>query len=49
MLCWFADRFSILHHHLTLDVAQEMSFVDSYVPYLRQWIITCPQSALLPF
>jgi hypothetical protein len=26
-----------------------MSFVDYYLPYFSQWLITCPLSALLPF
>jgi hypothetical protein len=31
------------------SLAQEMSFVDCYLPYFRQWLITCPLTALLPF
>jgi hypothetical protein len=31
------------------SLAQEMSFVDCYVPYFRQQLITHPLSALLPF
>jgi hypothetical protein len=31
------------------SLAQEMSFVDSYLPYFRQRLITCPLLALLPF
>jgi hypothetical protein len=30
-------------------LAQEMSFVVHYLPCFRQWLITCPLSALLPF
>jgi hypothetical protein len=26
-----------------------MSFVDSYLPYFRQWLITGPLLAFLPF
>jgi hypothetical protein len=26
-----------------------MSFVDSYLTYFRQWLITCLLSAFLPF
>jgi hypothetical protein len=32
-----------------LLTGQEMSFVDRYLPYFRQWLITCPLLALLPF
>jgi hypothetical protein len=48
MLCCFADCFSILQHSLILccSLAQEMSFVDCYLPYFRQWLITHPLSAL---
>jgi hypothetical protein len=31
------------------SLAQEMSFVDSYLPYFKQWLITRPLLALLPF
>jgi hypothetical protein len=31
------------------SLAQEMSFVDHYLPYFRQQLFTCPLCALLPF
>jgi hypothetical protein len=31
------------------SLAQEMSFVDHYLPYFRQRLVTCPLLALLPF
>jgi hypothetical protein len=31
------------------SLAQEMSFVDLYLPYFKQWLITCTLSACLPF
>jgi hypothetical protein len=31
------------------SLAQEISFVDHYLLYFRQWFITCLLSALLPF
>jgi hypothetical protein len=31
------------------SLAQEMSFVVCYLPYFRQWLITYPLLALLPF
>jgi hypothetical protein len=31
------------------SLAQEMSFVDRYLLYFRQWLITCLLSALPPF
>jgi hypothetical protein len=31
------------------SLAQEMSFVDRYLPYFKQWLTTCPLSSLLPF
>jgi hypothetical protein len=31
------------------SLAKEMSFVDCYLPYFRQWLITHLLSALLPF
>jgi hypothetical protein len=31
------------------SLAQEMSFVDCYVSYFRQWVITSPLLAFLPF
>jgi hypothetical protein len=44
---WFADCFSFYFVCCSLD--QELSFVDRYLPYLKQWLITHPLSALLPF
>jgi hypothetical protein len=45
------DCFSISQCRLTLvcSLAQEMSFVDHFLPYFRQRLITGPLSALLPF
>jgi hypothetical protein len=31
------------------SLAQEMSFVDCYLLYFRQWLIPCLLSAFLPF
>jgi hypothetical protein len=31
------------------SLAQEMSFVVRYLPCFRQWLITCPLLAFLPF
>jgi hypothetical protein len=31
------------------SLAQEMHFVDHYLPYFRQWLITRLLLALLPF
>jgi hypothetical protein len=36
-------------HFGCCSLAQEMNFVVHYLPYFRQWLITCPLSALLPF
>jgi hypothetical protein len=52
MLCWFADcrfNFAKLFDLGCCSLAQEMSFVDCYLPYFRQWLITCLLSTLLPF
>jgi hypothetical protein len=31
------------------SLAQEMNFVDCYLPYFRQWLMTHLLSAILPF
>jgi hypothetical protein len=31
------------------SLSKEMSIVDHYLPYYRQWLITHPLSVLLPF
>jgi hypothetical protein len=31
------------------SLAQWMSFLVCYLPYFRQWLITCPLLAFLPF
>jgi hypothetical protein len=52
ILCWFADcffDFGTLSDFGCCLLSQEMSFVDHYLPYFRQQLITCPLSALLPF
>jgi hypothetical protein len=43
--------FSIFQGRLTLDcsLAEEISFVDQYLPYFRQRTVTCLLSAFLPF
>jgi hypothetical protein len=43
LACWLFFNFACC------SLAQEMSFVDCYLPYFRQGLITCPLSALLPF
>jgi hypothetical protein len=42
-------NFAVLFDFGYCSLAQEMSSVDRYLPYFRQWLITCPLSALLPF
>jgi hypothetical protein len=44
----------VFHFAVSFDfgccsLAQEMIFVDLYLPYFRQRLITCLLSALLPF
>jgi hypothetical protein len=49
-LCWFAVfQFAALFDFGHWSLAQEMSFVDHYLPYFRQWLITHPLLALLSF
>jgi hypothetical protein len=52
VLWWFVDYFSILQCHFTCgccSLAQEMSFLDFYLPYFRQHLITVLLWALLLF
>jgi hypothetical protein len=40
-------HFSLLFDFGCCSLAQEMSFVDCYLPYFRQWFITCPLPAFV--
>jgi hypothetical protein len=42
----FADCFSILElfDFVSCSLAQEIGFVDHYLPYFRQWLVICPLS-----
>jgi hypothetical protein len=42
-------NFAVLFDFGCCSLAQEMSFVDYYLPYFRQQLITHPLLALLPF
>jgi hypothetical protein len=48
MTCWFLFNFAASNFGCC-SLAQEMSFVDPYLPYFRHWFIIRPLSALLPF
>jgi hypothetical protein len=47
LVCWFFFNFATSFDFGCCSLAQEMSFVDHYMPYFRQWLITCPPLALL--
>jgi hypothetical protein len=49
MVCWLFFNFAVSFDFGCCSLAQEMRFVDCYLPYFRQWVITGPLSALLPF
>jgi hypothetical protein len=49
MVCWLFFNFAVLFDFGCCSLAQEMSFVDRYLLYFRQWLTTCLVSALLPF
>jgi hypothetical protein len=49
MVCWLFFNFTVLFDLGCCSLAQEMSFLDRYLPYFRQWLITHPLVALLPF
>jgi hypothetical protein len=49
LVCWLVFNFSTLFDFGCCSLAQEMNFVDHYLPYFRQWLITCLLSSLLPF
>jgi hypothetical protein len=48
MVCWFFN-FALSFDFRCCSLAEEMSFVDLYLPCFRQWLITHLLSALLPF
>jgi hypothetical protein len=49
MVCWLFFNFALSFDFAGCSLAQEMSFVDHYLPYFRQWPITRLLTALLPF
>jgi hypothetical protein len=49
MVCWLFFNFAVSFFFGCCSLAQERSFVDSYLPYFRQRLITCLLLALLPF
>jgi hypothetical protein len=49
LACWLFFNFAALFDFRCCSLAQEMSFVDHYLPYFRQQLITHPLSTLLPF
>jgi hypothetical protein len=49
LVFWLFSNFEMLFDFGCYSLAQEMSFVDSYLPYFRQRLITCPLLALLHF
>jgi hypothetical protein len=49
LVCWLFFNFVTSFDFGCFSLAQEMSFVDHYLPYFRQWLTTHPLSALLPF
>jgi hypothetical protein len=42
-------NFAVLFAFGCCSLAQKLIFVDHYLPYFRQWLITHPLLALLPF
>jgi hypothetical protein len=49
MVCWLFFNFAMPFDFRCCSLAQEMSFVDGYLPYFRQQLITHWPSALLSF
>jgi hypothetical protein len=49
LVCLLFFNFAMLFDFGYYSLAQEMSFVDCYLPYFRQHLFTCRLSALLPF
>jgi hypothetical protein len=49
LVCWLFFNFATLFDFGCCSLAQEMSFVDHYLPYFIHWLITCTLLALLPF
>jgi hypothetical protein len=49
MVCCLLFNFAKLFDFGCCSLTQEMSFVDHYLPYFRQWLITHPLLACLPF
>jgi hypothetical protein len=49
MVFWLFFNFAVSFDFVYCSLAQEMSFVDYYLPFFRQWLITHLLLALLPF
>jgi hypothetical protein len=49
MVCWLFFNFALLFDFGCCSLTQKMNFVDCYLPYFRQWLITSMLSTLLPF
>jgi hypothetical protein len=49
LVCWLFSNFATSSDFGCCSLAQKMSFVDRYLPYFRQQLITYPLSALLSF
>jgi hypothetical protein len=49
LVCWLFFNFATLFNFGCSSLVQEMSFVDHYLPYFRQQLITCPMSPHLPY
>jgi hypothetical protein len=49
MVCWLFFNFAVLFDFGCCSLAQEMIFVDCYLLYFRQQLITCLLSAFLLF
>jgi hypothetical protein len=49
MVCLLFFNFAVLFDFGCCSLAQKMSFVDCYLLYFRQQVITSPLLALLPF
>jgi hypothetical protein len=49
MFCWLFFNFAVLFDFGCFSLAQEMSFLYHCLPSFKQWLITNPLAALLPF
>jgi hypothetical protein len=49
MVCLLLFNFATSFDFGCFSLSQEMSFVDHYLPYFKQWLITHLLPALLPF